>query len=70
MAETAEAGLPCGDTISVNAAKELIAALDSIGIALPSIRAEQSADGIPYVNLGGCASELAFELAHWIQDHQ
>ncbi|MCX4582538.1 hypothetical protein [Streptomyces sp. NBC_01481] len=58
------------DSISANAARELSDALESIGVKLPSARGEGEVNGKAYVNLGGCAAEQAFALAHWIRDHQ
>lgn len=57
------------DVISLNAARELGDALESIGIRLPSLRAEENVNGISFVNLGGCPADEAFALAHWIRDH-
>ncbi|MDJ0383156.1 hypothetical protein [Streptomyces sp. G-G2] len=63
--ETASAA----DIIALNAARELGEALEAIGIALPSLRAEANVNGVGFVNLGGCPADAAYTLAHWIRDH-
>ncbi|MFD6913594.1 hypothetical protein [Streptomyces virginiae] len=60
---------PTADVIALNAARELAAALEAIGIVLPSLRPEEHVNGVEFVNLGGCAADEAYALAHWIRDH-
>ncbi|MFF5128999.1 hypothetical protein ACFY41_18975 [Streptomyces syringium] len=64
------AASPCLDSISVNAARALAEALQTIDIKLPSMRGEGEVNGKAFVHLGGCAADEAFALAHWIRDHQ
>ncbi|MFZ3493104.1 hypothetical protein ACODT5_07710 [Streptomyces sp. 5.8] len=58
------------DSISGNAADSLTEAFSSIGIDLPSIHSARSTEGRLYVDLGSCSPAVAYQLAHWIQDHQ
>ncbi|WP_327733408.1 hypothetical protein OG749_05525 [Streptomyces nojiriensis] len=69
MSVTNTEAASAADIIALNAARELGEALEAIGIALPSLRAEEHVNGVGFVNLGGCAADETYALAHWIRDH-
>ncbi|MEU5428502.1 hypothetical protein AB0H73_23345 [Streptomyces olivoreticuli] len=65
-----QAASPSLESVSVNAARELAEALQTIGIKLPSVRGEGEVNGRAFVHIGGCAADEASALARWIREHR